>query len=115
MLDFMKSGGLLMWPLLVLGCTSLVLAVRRGFDGGDAHIPRQLARACVTGSLAWSLMGLVVVTRAAAQPDGFFTMERILVMGLGEALCPAVLGLGFYALVQLALVARTARVSATTP
>lgn len=116
MLDFMKSGGALMWPLLSLGCTSLVLAVRRAFDGGDAYVPRQLACACLAGSLAWSLLGSVMVTRAAEQPDGAFAMDRILTVGAGEALCLAVLGLAQFALVQLALAVRTTtRLSATAP
>ena len=102
MLEFMRDGGFLMWPLLTLGLTALGLAVRGALVGGnERETPRRLARACLSGSLAWSLLGLVMVTRAAAQPDSAFSMERILVLGLGEALCPAVLGLALFALVQV--------------
>lgn len=115
MLEFMNAGGFLMWPLLALGLTAVGLAVRGALVGGtDGEAPRRLSRACLTGSLAWSLLGLVMVTRAAAQPDSVFSMERILVVGLGEALCPAVLGLALFALVQLVPRGGALRALATT-
>ena len=101
MLQFMRAGGFMMWPLLVMGVVAITASVRRLLHPGEGALdPSKLASAVLTGSIGWCLLGLVMVTRAAGNADSM-TLSRstILVIGLGEALCPAVLGLTVFAIV----------------
>lgn len=101
MLEFMRAGGFMMWPLLMLGVVAMVSSVRRLLHPGEGSLdPNKLASAVLSGSIAWCLLGLVTVTRAAGEIDSeLLSRSMILVIGLGEALCPAVLGLAVFALV----------------
>jgi len=111
MIDFMRSGGILMWPLLALGLVAVVAATRRGLFVGESDVlPDRLARAVLAASLGWSVLGLIVVLRAAqgAPPE-------ILLVGVSEALSPAVLGLMLYAAATLLSALTTARLTRGAP
>ncbi len=97
MLEFMRAGGALMWPLLTLGVFAVVASARQALAADpEMTRPLRLASAVLTGGLALSALGLFVVSKHAAGAPG-----EILVVGIGEALCPTVLGLGTYALVSM--------------
>ncbi len=113
MLDFMHAGGMLMWPLLGLGVVAVVAAVRRALHNAEGAIdPGKLARALLAGSLAWCGLGLAKVASCAFDPN---VDPRLFVIGFGEALSPAILGLSIYALVALASSLSPARLSARGP
>ena len=111
MVEFMRSGGFLMWPLLALGLAALVTATRRGLlgEGGDA-LPDRLARAALALGIGASLLGFILVFRAASAAP-----PEILLIGASEALSPAVLGLMIYALTTLLATLGAARLTRGAP
>jgi hypothetical protein len=105
MIEFMRNGGFLMWPLLILGVVAIVQSTRAALGtGGDAKVARQLATSVLTASIGWSLMGWVVVSRHATDAP-----PEVLIIGLGEAACPAILGLMIYSLTGLVSTLRGTR------
>jgi hypothetical protein len=96
MLDFMHEGGFMMWPLLGLGVVAIVAAARKALHGSEGLVDAdRLARAVLAGGLAWCALGLIAVSHGATD-DPPWTLYLV---GVGEALGPAVLGLGVYAIV----------------
>lgn len=96
MLEFMRDGGALMWPLLGVGMLAIASATRRAIVGDGGPLPERLARVVVTAAIGWSLMGIIVVLRAAKGAS-----TDLLLQGLSEALTPAVLGLMVHAATTL--------------
>jgi hypothetical protein len=103
MLEFMKMGGFMMWPLLAAGVLAIVAAARQTMhgEGAPALDPSRLARAVLAGSFAWAGLGFVIVTKYSGMETGFGmrTSPSVILTGLGEAACPAVLGLAVFAIV----------------
>jgi hypothetical protein len=96
MLDFMHAGGFMMWPLLGLGVVAVVAAARKTLHGGEGLVdPDRLARAVLAGAMAWCALGLIMVSHGATDDPPW----TIYLLGIGEALSPAVLGLSVYAVV----------------
>ena len=97
MFEFMRAGGVLMWPLLVLGFVAVMTASGFMFRSpGQGELAKNLSLAVLAASLGWSALGFFVVTQhAAAAPT------EVLITGVGEAVCPAVLGLMVYAITTL--------------
>lgn len=107
MLGFMRDGGVLMWPLLVLGLVAIASATRRAIVGDADLLPERLARVVVVAAIGWSLMGIIVVLRAAKGAP-----TDLLLQGLSEALSPAVLGLMLYAATTLVGAVSSSRLTA---
>jgi hypothetical protein len=111
MLEFMHNGGFMMWPLLGLGVLAIVSAMRQRLVGEGMIDATRLARAVLVGSLGWCGMGLILVSRAALDEAPW----KLYIVGFGEALSPAVLGLCCFAIVGVITSIAGARVSGPDP
>jgi hypothetical protein len=100
LLEFMHEGGVLMWPLLILGVLTIVAATRRALGHEGVLNADKLARSVLAASLAWSAVGMRYAINAQYTDLQDYCGElRIRLLGLGEALAPAVLGLVVLAIV----------------
>ena len=97
MIQLMKLGGAMMWPILFLGVAAIAQSLREVDGAREGALSRRLGVAMLSLSIGWSLLGaLVTLTHAQEAPP------QILATGLGESCAPAALGFLLYGAARLA-------------
>jgi hypothetical protein len=98
MLQLMQEGGVLMWPILIAGVLTIVAAVRKATARAEGLVdPSRMAGAILAVSVAWSLLGLRMVCRA--ELADLTNAPPVYLLGVSEAVTPAILGLVIVAVV----------------
>jgi hypothetical protein len=97
MLEFIRDGGFLMWPLLIGGALTVAAAARRALTRGEGLIdPDRMAKSLFALSIAyWG----ICMAKVCHVP--FENPPQIYMLGFGETLSPVVVGLATYAIVGI--------------
>jgi hypothetical protein len=94
MADFMRLGGVTMWPILMLGLATIAAAARYAArpEAAHARLPRGLGRLTLLLGVMGTTLGCVVtlVSMGSVPPEDRF----VAMIGVGESLTNLTLALG---------------------
>lgn len=106
MLNFMRSGGFAMWPILALGIVALSIALSYAMRPTERKLGliRPLSVATLLMSLAGTLTGIAAtmkhvttIPKLAESPK----MPLYVMMGIGESISSVILGFGLLTIVWI--------------
>lgn len=106
MLHFMRAGGLAMWPILILGIVSLVVAGSFAWRPTERKLGliRPLSVATVFLSLTGTFTGLAATMIHVTTLPKFAESPKLplyLMMGIGESISSVILGFGILSVVWI--------------